>query len=174
MTGVQTCALPICCAFYCYILLCWTTHHRMPCKADPNATPMLPIFWNSGTTPFPQSRATAPGTTAGQRLGVHGPPAHWPPRPSASQHGTRHPVASAPGEHGPLGAGLRWFPEQWRGSVGKASHQNSKKSVAWAWHSGQPCRACDGGWSSTSKFNNKRCNSIRAATTPPKHRPAWH
>ena len=27
-----------------------------------------------------------------------------PPRPSASQHGPRHPVSSAPGEHGPLGA----------------------------------------------------------------------
>ena len=79
-----------------------------------------------------------------------------PPRPSASQHGTRHPVASAPGEHGPLGASLRWCPEQWRGSVGNVSHQNSKKWATLAWHSGQPCRACDGGWSNTSKYNKKK------------------
>ena len=96
-----------------------------------------------------------------------------PPRPSAGQHGTTHPMASALGHHGPLGAGLRWCPEQWRGSVGKASRQNSKKWAAWAWHSGQLCKACDGGWSSTSKYNNKRHSSIRAATTPPNRRPTW-
>ena len=63
---------------YCYIYLCWTTHHRMPYKAGSNATPMLPIFWNSGTMPFSQSHATTLGTTAVQRLGVHDPPSHWP------------------------------------------------------------------------------------------------
>ena len=50
-----------------------------------------------------------------------------PPRPSAGQHGARHPVASAPGDHGPLGTGLRWYLEQWHDSMGKASHQSSKK-----------------------------------------------
>ena len=49
-----------------------------------------------------------------------------PPCPSAGQHSTMHPVASAPGDHGPLGAGLRWCPEWWHGSVGKASCQSLK------------------------------------------------
>ena len=40
-----------------------------------------------------------------------------PTRPSAGQHGTTHPVASVPGDHGPLGAGFWRCPDQWRGSV---------------------------------------------------------
>ena len=64
-------------------------------------------------------------------------------------------MASAPGDHGPLGAGLWWCPEQWRGSVGKALHQSLKKWAAWVWHSGQLCMACDGGWSNTSKYSKK-------------------
>ena len=112
-----------------------------------------------------QVHITKKGTTAYGLL---------PPRPSAGQHGTKHPVASAPGDCGPLGAGLRWCPEQWHGSVGKASCQNSKKWAAWAWHLGQPYTACDGGWSSTITYNQKRRSSIRAATTLPKRRPAWH
>ena len=79
-----------------------------------------------------------------------------PPRPSAGQHGTTHPVVSALGDHGSLGAGLWLCPEQWHGSVRKVWHQNSKKWAAWAWHSDQPCRACDGGWSSTSKYNKNK------------------
>ena len=62
----------------CYIYLCWTTLHRIPCRAGPNATPMLLIFWNSGMTFFIQSRATAPGTTAVWRQRVHDPPGRWP------------------------------------------------------------------------------------------------